>query len=68
MLSQKRKRSPKRDVDVEETNVKEDRMIDMIWLEKALETIRNGICDKLTKGNVTAYRVKNIIRIDIKED
>ena len=42
--------------------------MDMIWLEKALETIRNGICDKLTKNNVTVYRVKNIIRIDIKED
>ena len=42
-------------------------MIDMEWLEKALETIRNGICDKLTKDNVMVYRVKNIIRIDIKE-
>lgn len=42
--------------------------MDMEWLEKALETIRNGICDKLTKDDVTVYRVKNIIRIDIKED
>lgn len=42
--------------------------MDTVWLEKALETIRNGICDKLTKDNVTVYRVKNIIRIDIKED
>lgn len=42
--------------------------MDMTWLEKALETIRSGICDKLTKDNVTVYRVKNIIRIDIKED
>lgn len=42
--------------------------MDVAWLEKALETIHNGICDKLTKDNVTVYRVKNIIRIDIKED
>lgn len=38
------------------------------WLEKAVETIRSGIADKLSKDNVTVYRVKNIIRIDIKED
>ena len=38
------------------------------WLEEALRAIRGGICDKLTKDNVTVYRVKNIIRIDIKED
>ena len=42
--------------------------MDIEWLEKALETIRSGICDRLTKGNVTVYRVKNIIRIDIKEE
>lgn len=38
------------------------------WLIKAIETIRNGIADKLVHGNITVYRVKNIIRIDIKED
>lgn len=37
------------------------------WLPSALETIRSGVADKLSKDNVTAYRVKNIIRIDIKE-
>lgn len=42
--------------------------MDMNWLEKAIETIRNGICDKLSKDDITIYRVKNIIRIDIKED
>lgn len=41
--------------------------MDMEWLQKALETIQSGICDKLSKGNVIVYRVKNIIRIDIKE-
>lgn len=40
-------------------------MIDMEWLNKAIATIQSGIADKLTKGNVTVYRVVNIIRIDI---
>ena len=40
--------------------------MDVEWLKKAIETIRNGIADKLSKDNITVYRVKNIIRIDIK--
>lgn len=43
-------------------------MIDTEWLKKAIKTINDGIADKLTKDNITVYRVKNIIRIDIKED
>lgn len=35
---------------------------------KLVEIISNGTIDKSTLGNVTAYRVKNIIRIDIKLD
>lgn len=42
--------------------------MDMEWLAKAVEAIRSGIADKLSKGDITVYRVKNIIRIDIKED
>ena len=42
--------------------------MDVIWLQKAIETIQNGIADKLSKDNITVYRVKNIIRIDIKEN
>lgn len=42
--------------------------MDVKWLEKAIETINNGIADKLCKDNITVYRVKNIIRIDIKEE
>lgn len=42
--------------------------MDVEWLKKAIETIRNKVADKLCKDNVTVYRVKNIIRIDIKED
>lgn len=38
------------------------------WLPSALETISSGVADKLSKDNVTAYRVKNVIRIDIKEE
>lgn len=42
--------------------------MNMNWLSSAISTIKSGVADKLTKGNVTVYRVKNIIRIDIKED
>lgn len=42
--------------------------MDVKWLEKAIETISGGIADKLCKDNITVYRVKNIIRIDIKEE
>lgn len=37
------------------------------WILKAVETIKGGIADKLIKNNITIYRVKNIIRIDIKD-
>lgn len=42
--------------------------MDVKWLEKAIETIKSGVADKLCKDNVTVYRVKNIIRVDIKEE
>ena len=42
-------------------------MIDTTWLSKAIETIHSGIAEKLQKGNITVYRVKNIIRVDVKE-
>ena len=41
--------------------------MDMEWLKKAIATVQSGLADKLTKDSVTVYRVKNIIRIDIKE-
>lgn len=37
------------------------------WILKAVETIKSGVADKLTKDNVTICRVGTIIRIDIKE-
>ena len=40
----------------------------MKWMEQAIQTIQNGIADKLTKDNITIYRVKDIIRIDIKKE
>ena len=42
-------------------------MIDAKWIEEAVAIIEKGIADKLTMGNVTAYRCGTIIRIDIKE-
>lgn len=41
--------------------------IDTDWLTEAVAIIFNGMADRLTKGNITVYRVKNIIRVDIKE-
>ena len=42
--------------------------MDAQWIAKAVDLITSGICDKLVKDNVTVYRVKNIVRIDIKVD
>lgn len=42
--------------------------IDTDWLAEAIGIISKGMADRLTKGNITVYRVKNIIRVDIKED
>lgn len=37
------------------------------WIIKAVETIKSGIADKLTKDNLTIYKVGDtIIRLDIK--
>lgn len=41
--------------------------IDTNWLTEAVDIISKGVADRLTKGNITVYRVVNIIRIDIKE-
>lgn len=42
--------------------------VDTDWLTEAAAIISKGTADRLTKGNITIYRVKNIIRVDIKED
>lgn len=36
-------------------------------MESAMDAVKSGIADKLTKDNITIYRIKNVIRIDIKE-
>lgn len=41
--------------------------MDFEWLKKAFNVIWAGVADKLTKDNVTVYRVENIVRIDVKE-
>lgn len=41
--------------------------VDTDWLTEAVAIISKGMADRLTKGNTTVYRVKDIIRIDIKE-
>lgn len=42
--------------------------MDANWIVKAVELIESGMVDKLSKDNVTVYRVKNIVRIDVKID
>ena len=37
------------------------------WLQEALVLIDSRMIDKAEKENVSMYRVKDIIRIDIKE-
>ena len=53
--------------DLRVKKVRTRKMIDATWLLKAIETIHSGIADKLQKDNITVYRVKNIIRVDVKE-
>ena len=38
------------------------------WLQEALVLIDSRMIDKAEKENVSMYRVKDIIRIDIKEE
>lgn len=33
-----------------------------------INLIKDDVIDKATLGNITAYKVKNIVRIDIKFD
>lgn len=42
-----------------------NKIINTEWFIKAVNAIQDGIADKLSKENVTVYRVVNIIRIDI---
>lgn len=41
-------------------------LYDSVWLHKVISLIKDGSIDKATQGNVTVYRVKDVIRIDIK--
>lgn len=41
--------------------------MDLQWLENAIKVIQDKVADKLSKDNITVYRVKDIIRIDIKD-
>lgn len=43
-------------------------IIDNDWLEQAVRLIVSGVVNKLTNGNTTVYKYKNIVRIDIKID
>jgi len=38
------------------------------WMNQMIQLIHDHQIDKAEKDNVVMYRVKNIIRVDIKED
>lgn len=42
--------------------------IDHDWLDKAIKLITEGVTNKIEhpSGKIVAYKVKNIIRVDIK--
>lgn len=43
-------------------------MIDINWLNRVIKTIKDGVANKIEKDNIVVYKVKNIIRIDVKEN
>lgn len=41
--------------------------MDAEWIAKAVEIIKSGVADKLSKDNVTVYNCgEHVIRIDVK--
>lgn len=40
----------------------------IVWLQKAIQAIKDGLADKMVKGDVTIQRVKNIIRTNVKDE
>lgn len=42
-------------------------MVNSVWLHKAISLVMDGSVDKAVKDNITIYRVKDIVRIDIKD-
>ena len=40
--------------------------LDTQWIAQAVEIIKQGIADKLERGNVIVYKCGKIIRIDVK--
>ena len=40
--------------------------MDYRWLVLAVDTIKQGIADKLEKDNIVVYKAGTIIRVDIK--
>ena len=36
------------------------------FIKTAIDTVSNGICDKMTYGKILVYKCGTIIRVDIK--
>lgn len=41
-------------------------LYDNVWLAQVIRLINDGTIEKAEKGNVKVYKMKNVIRIDIK--
>lgn len=41
--------------------------IDWNKIQKAIEVIKSGICDRFDIGNIIVYKCGTIIRIDVKD-
>lgn len=53
--------------DIFNAQLQELSRVDLIdWCLRAVDIVKSGIACKLTKDNVTVYKVKNIIRVDVK--
>lgn len=53
--------------DVFNAQLQELSRVDLVdWCLRAVDIVKSGIACKLTKDNVTVYKVKNIIRVDVK--
>lgn len=43
-------------------------MVDGTVLEELVQIVHDKLANRITKDNITVYRVADIIRIDIKEE
>ena len=40
--------------------------IDVAWLSRAIDFVKKGEAEKITKEGITVYKAGDIVRVDIK--